>query len=197
MMAILGIAILVGGFSAARLMAGLAGPEARATVTPAASGIPITLPERDAPGRDIPGMPRYPGAVRTEYERRERARATATMVAYVLRAGRNEVRSFYVDAFRERSWEIVDLEFSGSTWTFAIERGARHAAVEVTSDGDLVRVQIQLTRTHPAPTPQPTPKPQPPAPPPPSPPPPGDDDDDGGGDDKGDDDSDDGGDSDD
>jgi hypothetical protein len=186
MMAILAIAIMVGGFGAARLIAELARPEVRATGTPPASVVPIVLPDRDAPGRDVPGLPRYPGAVRTDFGQGERARATVTRVAYALRGSRNEVRSFYVDAFRERGWQIVDLEFSGGTWTFAIERGQRQATVEVASDGGLVQVRLEVTRTLPDPTPQPTPKPQPPAPP--GPPPPGDDDDDDGDDDDDDDD---------
>ena len=190
MMAILVIAIVVGGLGSARLIAELAGPEARATGTPPASEAPILLPDRDAPGRDIPGLPRHPGSVRTDFEDRDRARATVTRVEYALRGSRKEVRSFYVDAFRDRGWEIIDLEFSGGTWTFAIERGPRQATVEVASEGELVRVRLQVTRRHPAPTPQPTPKPQPPAPPPP-PPPDDDDDDDGGGGGNGD--SDDGG----
>ncbi len=191
MMAILAIAIVVGGFTAGRLFAQLAAPAGPAASTPPASQPPVILPDRDVFGRDVPGLPRHPGAVRTGFDRREGARTVVTTVSYAVRAERNEVRAFYVEAFHEKRWEMVDLQFSGRTWTFVVVRGARQATVEVVSETDVIQVLVEVTRRLPDPTPKPTPKPEQPAPPPPPP----DDDDDG--DDDRDDDGDDGDDSDD
>jgi hypothetical protein len=195
MMAIVGIAILVGGFSAGRLIGQLAAVPPEPQASPSASLEPIELPEVDRPGRDIARLPRYPGSVRIEYDRRVRAAAVVIRVAYAARAARSDVRSFYADVFRENGWEIVDLDFSGNTWSFDVEQGRLRATVELSSDDAVVRVRMELVRSAPQ-APDPTPQ-EPEQPPQPATPPPDDDDDEGDDDDDDDDDddgSDDGGD---
>jgi GAF domain-containing protein len=199
MVAILAVAIVIGGFSAGRLIgqlaAGQRSPQPVPTLTPAAA----PLPEADVAGRDVPGLPRYPDSVRTDHERETDGESVRIAAAYLAQARRNEVRAFYIDAFHADSWEIVDLGFSGGTWTFVLERPPRQATVEIGTQGDLTAIRLEVIRPLPdatqEPTREPTPRPTP-APPPPPPPDDDEDDDDDGADD-GDDSDDDGSDDDD
>jgi hypothetical protein len=202
MVAILAVAVVVGGFSTGMLIGQLAAGDRSPAPIATLSPTPAQLPDTDAAGRDIDGLPRYPGSVRTAYQRDASAESVRVTAVYLAEAGRNDVRSFYVDAFHEFGWEFVDVSFVDGAWTFAVERGARLATVEIAGGPDLAEVRIEHTRALPDPTPELTPEPTPeptprvtPAPPPPPPPPDDDDGDDGDdddGDDGDDDDSDDG-----
>lgn len=199
MLGILAVAILVGGFSAGRLLGQLAGAERSIEPTPSASATPAELPTEDEPGNEIAGLPRYPGSTRTAYGREVSREQVLTSATYVMRATSTDVRAFYVDAFHAEGWEIVDLGFSRGTWSFALERGPRQASVEIEDLGDLVEARFEVARDVAQPTPPPSPQPTErptPVPATPPPPPPSDDDDDGDDgpddDDSDDDDSDDG-----
>ena len=187
MIAILAVAILVGGFSAGRLIGQLlAADGARTQPTPTASAVGAAVPDQDQPGRDISGLPRFPGSVRTAYARQATDVVTVTTAAYAVRASRNDVRTFYLQVFTDAGWDVADLGFSLGTWTFVVERPSRQATVEITGRGETVLILLAVSRTLPAPTPEPTPEPTQrptPAPPPPPPPPPSDDGDDGDDDD--------------
>lgn len=183
MLGILAVAILVGGFSAGRLIGQLAGAERSIEPTPSASAWPAELPTEDEPGNEIAGLPRYPGSIRTDYRRQVSPERILISATYAMRASSNDVRAFYVDAFHSEGWEIVDLGFSRGTWSFVLERELRQASVEIADLGELVEARFEVARFVPQPTPQPTPqsteRPTPvPATPPPPPPPPDDDDDD-------------------
>ena len=198
MVAILAVAVVVGGFSAGRLIGQLAAGERSPQPVPTLTPAPAFLPDGDVPGREVPSLPRYPGSVRTHHERGADGKSIRISASYLVLAGRNEVRAFYVDSFHADGWEIVDLGFSSGTWTFVLERPPRQGTVEIGSRGELTAIHLEVTRPLPDETPEPTPEPT--RRPPPPPPPPDDDDDDDDGDDDsddGDDDSDDGSDDDD
>jgi hypothetical protein len=189
MLGILAVAILVGGFSAGRLIGQLVSE----VQTPAASPTPLPserpIPTVDVAGRDIPTLPRFPGSVRTAYGRDVSDRQRRTVAAYVAAERRTVVRGFYTDVFRQHGWEVVDLAFARGTWTFVVERAERSATLEIRDDGGHTHVSIEMIVRE-EPRPRETPRPRPEATPrPPTPPP--DDDDDGGEDDRddGDDDS--------
>jgi len=194
MLGILAVAILVGGFSAGRLIGQLAGAERSIAPTPNAIATPAELPTEDEPGNEIAGLPRYPGSIRTAYGRQVSPERVLTSATYAMRASSNDVRAFYVEAFHAEGWQIVDLGFSRGTWSFVLERGPRQASVEIADLGELVEARFEVARDVPQSTPQPTERPTPvPATPPPPPPPDDDaDDDDSDDDDSDDDDSDDG-----
>jgi hypothetical protein len=114
--------------------------------------------------------------VRTDHVGETDGESVRIAAAYLVQARRDEVRAFYVDAFHADGWEIVDLGFSGGTWTFVLERPPRHATVEIGTRGELTAIRLEVIRPLPDETPEPTREPTP-APPPPPPPPPDDDDD--------------------
>ncbi|HEX2193759.1 MAG TPA: hypothetical protein VHK63_02220 [Candidatus Limnocylindria bacterium] len=147
MIGILTAAVLVGGFSAGRLLGQLvAEPARRPAPSPTASALSPDLPRTDAPGSDIRELPRYPGSVRTSYRQTARGDARITSAAYAVSAGRRAVRSFYVRVFERHGWEVVDLGFAGSTWTFVVEQPPRQATLEIRSRAGVVLVSIAVTR---------------------------------------------------
>ena len=176
MIGILAVAILVGGFSAGRLIGQLV-TDARTPTTrpmPVASDPP--LPGADVAGRDIATLPRYPGSVRAYHARDVGEGTRRTVVAYVVAEPRTLVRSFYTDVFRDQGWEIVDLGFAAGTWRFVVERPARHATLEIHDDGSLTHVRIEMVVRDEPPARE-TPRPRPEETARPATPPPDDDDD--------------------
>jgi hypothetical protein len=55
----------------------------------------MSLPAQDVTGKDVPDLPRYPGSVRLEYNRRERERLVFTTVRYLSHAKLDIIRGFY------------------------------------------------------------------------------------------------------
>ena len=108
------------------------------------------LPSEDVPGADIPGLPRYPGSVRVEYEREEVDDLLETRVGYgATTSGLDSIREFYRDTFREEDWSVENAEFSEGTWTFFVTQDEREALVKFDtragSRGGLFDIRIELS----------------------------------------------------
>jgi hypothetical protein len=108
------------------------------------------LPSEDVPGADIPGLPRYPGSVRVEYEREEVDDLLYTRVGYGSAAsGLDSIREFYRDTFFEEDWSVQNAEFSEGTWSFFVNQDEREALVEFEtragSSGGLFDIRIELS----------------------------------------------------
>ena len=108
------------------------------------------LPSEDVPGADIPGLPRYPGSVRVEYEREEVDDLLDTRVGYGSAAsGLDSIREFYRDTFLEEDWSVQNAEFSEGTWSFFVTQDEREALVEFEtragSGGGLFDIRIELS----------------------------------------------------
>lgn len=162
------------------------------------------VPSEDVPGAEVPGLPRYPDAVRTEY-RRERIRDLIVTEAEYMVSGETEpVREFYRELFQREGWSVGDLGFNQGEWVFFVIRGDEEAIVEIQDLGDAGKIELELSEPAPEstppeptsreqreasppqgggqqsvePSPAPAPQPQPaPAPAQPAPQPPADDDD--------------------
>jgi hypothetical protein len=144
------------------------------------------VPVADVRGRDLANLPRYPDAVRTAFLRELQGSTEVTAIEYMAAGAElDDVRAFYRRIFRERGWELIELDFSGGEWIFLVERKGRAALVEIEERGRRIVVEIELERPIAGGSPPsagtPEPQPPPPAAPPPTAPPPGDDDDDDGG----------------
>ena len=120
-------------------------PQPVASTVPAGETVPQVLPEEDVPGRDLAGLPRYPGSTRVEYRHEKIENLTRTRAEYVTSADPDEIRTFYRDAFRSEGWVVADLNFSPETWYFFVVMDAREALVEIHALGEPVLVEIELT----------------------------------------------------
>ena len=111
-------------------------------------------PSEDVPGEDIPGLPRYPGSVRDEYEREEADDLVVTNVGYVAAVSSlDTIREFYRDTFREEDWSVANAEFSEGRWSFLVTQDEREALVEfgtrTGSRGGLIEIRIELSEPPP------------------------------------------------
>jgi cell division septation protein DedD len=146
--------------------------------TPSNTKPAASLPAEDVPGKGIPDLPRYPGSVRAEYERKEQDLLVFTRIRYLSDAKLDVIRGFYRGVFRAEGWHVANVEFSEGEWTFLIVYGDREADIEIEPHGrDVTRVDIELSEPLPEKEPAPkeipqkreeSPAKQEPAPPPPS-----------------------------
>lgn len=105
-----------------------------------------SLPADDVAGRDIPDLPRYPGSVRVEYERKAQDLLVFTRVSHLSRAKLDVVRGFYRGVFRGQGWKVANAEFSEGEWTFLVVDGEREADIEIEPHGrDVTRVDILVS----------------------------------------------------
>lgn len=120
-------------------------PEPVASTTPTGETVPRVVAEEDVPGRDLAGLPRYPGSTRAGY-RHERLEGFAkTQAEYVMEADPDEIRTFYRRSFASEGWVVADLGFSPEEWCFFVVKGKREALVEIHALREPVVVEIELT----------------------------------------------------
>jgi hypothetical protein len=108
-----------------------------------------SMPEKDVPGGNISGLPRYPDSVRIHYKREDLDNVVWTEVRYVTSADVDTVRGFYRDVFRTEGWSVGDVGFSGGTWNFFVIDGEREVYVELEPRGEIVEVDFVLTEPKP------------------------------------------------
>ena len=129
--------------------------------TPSDTKPEISLPADDVPGKDISDLPRYPGSVRVEYERKVQDPLVFTRIRYLSRARLDVIRGFYRGVFRAEGWKVANVEFSGGEWTFLVVRGEREAEVRIEPHSrGVTRVDIELSVPLPEKKPAPKESPQ-------------------------------------
>ncbi len=117
----------------------IAEPTTRADTRPAPS-----LPTEDVPGKDVPDLPRYPGSVRVEYERKEQDRLVFTRLRHLSHARLDVIRGFYRGVFRAEGWKVANVEFSEDRWTFLVVHGEREANIIIEPHGrGVTRVDVE------------------------------------------------------
>jgi hypothetical protein len=136
-----------GWFLSGRQIANLKeGPGSPSTISNTSAKPDASLPEADVPGEDFSDLPRYPGSVRTKYERRV---STAGLVLvdteYVASARLAEVREFYRGVFRTEGWTEAGLDVSEGEWDFLVTKGAREAVIEIEIREGLVETEIEVS----------------------------------------------------
>jgi hypothetical protein len=116
-----------------------------------------SLPAEDAPGRDMPGLPRYPGSVRIEYEHKAQDRLVFTTVRYLSHTKLDVIRAFYRGVFRSKNWSVANAEFSEGEWTFLVVDGEREAEVRIEPHSRGVS-RVVIESSEPLPEKEPAPK---------------------------------------
>jgi hypothetical protein len=106
----------------------------------------VRVPSEDAPGSEIPGLPRYPGSVRVDYERGQRGGLEMIHARYLTTDGLDAVRGYYRGVFRAKVWEVANAEFYEGEWTFLAVHGEREADIEIEAhQGGVTDVDIELS----------------------------------------------------
>jgi hypothetical protein len=145
----IGVAILVLGIAIGAGVAGIGQgePSARASLDesfPAATRSPVIPPGSDVAGEDLARLPRYPGAVRTEFSVDEDAGWRTTSVEYLADASMDEVRHFYQGVVVDQGWQRADVAFSGGEWTYVLVDGRSEAVIELEEVSGLVEIDLQI-----------------------------------------------------
>ena len=138
-----GFGWFLSGQQIANLEEGQSSPSAisNTTAKPDAS-----LPKADVPGEDFSDLPRYPGSVRTKYERRvSKAGLILFDTEYVASAELAEVREFYRGVFRSEGWTVASLDVSEGEWDFLVTKGDREAVIEIEMRRGLVETEIDVS----------------------------------------------------
>jgi hypothetical protein len=136
-----------GWFLSGRQIANLKeSPGSPSTISNTTTKPDASLPKADVPGEDFSDLPRYPGSVRTKYERRV---STAGLVLvdteYVASAELAEVRVFYRGVFRTEGWTEAGLDVSEGEWDFLVTKGPREAVIEIEFRDGLVETEIEVS----------------------------------------------------
>jgi hypothetical protein len=105
-----------------------------------------SLPKADVPGEDFSDLPRYPGSVRTKYERRvSKAGIILFDTEYVASAELADVRAFYRGVFRSEGWTVAGLDVTEGEWDFLVTKGVREAVIEIEIREGLVETEIEVS----------------------------------------------------
>jgi hypothetical protein len=138
-----GFGWFLSGRQIANLEEGPGSPPAISNTTPKPDA---TLPKADVPGEDFSDLPRYPGSVRTKYERRvSKAGLILFDTEYVASARLADVREFYRGVFRTEGWHEVGLDVSEGEWDFLATKGDREAVIEIEIRRGLVETEIEVS----------------------------------------------------
>jgi hypothetical protein len=122
------------------------GPGSPSAISNTTAKPDATLPKADVPGEDFSDLPRYPGSVRTKYERRV---STAGLILvdteYVASARLADVREFYRGIFRTEGWTEAGLDVSEGEWDFLATKGDREAVIEIEMRRGLVETEVEVS----------------------------------------------------
>ncbi len=125
-------------------------PDGTQQVASRSSEPAVRVPTEDVAGKEIPGLPRYPGSVRVDHERGQRAGLELVRARYLTHDGLDAVRGYYRGVFRAKAWEVVNAEFYEDEWTFLAAHGEREAHVEIEAHaGGVTGMDIELSEPTP------------------------------------------------
>lgn len=136
-----------GWFLSGRQIANLReGPGSPSTTSNTPAKPDATLPKADVPGEDFSDLPRYPGSVRTKYERRvSTAGLMLVDTEYVTSARLSDVREFYRRVFRTEGWTEAGLDVTEGEWDFLVTKADREAVIEIEIRRGLVETEIEVS----------------------------------------------------
>jgi hypothetical protein len=149
-----------GWFLSGRQIANLKeGPGSPSAISNTTAKSDASLPKADVPGEDFSDLPRYPGSVRTKYERRvSKAGIILFDTEYVASAKLADVREFYRGVFQSEGWTVAGLDVTEGEWDFLVTKGVREALIEIEIRRGLVETEIEVSEPKQA-TPSTTPAP--------------------------------------
>jgi hypothetical protein len=136
-----------GWFLSGRQIANLKeGPGSPSAISTTTAKPDASLPKADVPGEDFSDLPRYPGSVRTKYERRvSKAGIVLFDTEYVASAELADVREFYRGVFRSEGWTVAGLDVTEGEWDFLVTKGVREAVIEIEIREGLVETEIEVS----------------------------------------------------
>ncbi len=119
-------------------------------LSPQASDTRQTLPSSDAPGRDMPGIERYPDSVRVKYESYDLGEAEVIEAEYLTEDSMEEASTFYSELIQEQGWRTAGSDVSlGEEMGLLVIKDEgdeqRRIFIEIEPRGDLVSIELEET----------------------------------------------------
>lgn len=119
-------------------------------LSPQASDTRQTLPSSDAPGRDMPGIERYPDSVRVKYESYDLGEAEVIEAEYLTEDSMEEASTFYSELIQNQGWRTAGSDVSlgeelGLLVTNDDSEEERRIFIEMEPRGDLVSIELEET----------------------------------------------------
>lgn len=103
------------------------------------------LPAEDAPGEDVVGLPRYPGAVRVEYESHTLGDTRVREVGYLTEDRLGDAEDFYRRELDENGWSLQGSDTNGGELGLLASRNGVEMVVELEQEGELVEIEMELS----------------------------------------------------
>ena len=103
------------------------------------------VPSKDLPGEDVPGMRRYPGAVRVKYESHLLGDVQVTEAGYLAEGRVIEAGRFYTQRLSESGWSFKGDDFDEGELALRARRGEEEVLVELEQRGELVEIEMELS----------------------------------------------------
>lgn len=109
------------------------------------------MPSEDLPGEDLPGMQRYPGAVRVKYESHLLGDERVTEAGYLAQGEVGAAAEFYEPKLDENGWVFQGSDFDAGERVLLARRGEAELLVELEQQSELVEIEIEISETLPNP----------------------------------------------
>lgn len=106
----------------------------------------LSASAKDAAGKPVVGLTRFPGSVSVAYSEKRANGLAVARAGYPAEGRPGAVRDFYADAFRAGGWTMANIEYRGGEWYLLAARGGQEAVVEVASRGGRSRVCVEVSR---------------------------------------------------
>jgi hypothetical protein len=103
------------------------------------------VPVDDQPGADVPGLPRYPGAVRVQYESHVLGDTHVWEIGYFAEGHVQEVESFYRPRLDENGWSFEGSDFDAGELDLRARRGEVEMVMEIGQHDEMVEIEVELS----------------------------------------------------
>jgi hypothetical protein len=100
--------------------------------------------DTDVDGTDVPGIPRVPGALRTEYRQAIWDGNVVTEVEYRVVRSVDEVRDHLHRAIASEAWTLVSETRHHGEWRYRLARGTRSVTVSIEPLAPKAEVEIEI-----------------------------------------------------
>ncbi len=100
-------------------------------------------PPETPPVEDVPGLPRYPDAVRVKYESHLLGDARVWEVGYLVEGRVREAESFYRQRLDENGWSFEGSDFDAGELDLRARRGEVEMVIELEQADELVEIEME------------------------------------------------------
>ena len=106
---------------------------------------PAALLATSVDGTEIPDLPAYPGATRSEFREEVFVDERITEIEYAVDSSVHEVRGHYRDALVRGGWTVTAATWLRGEWVYSVSSGARSGVVEIERRDGVTEVEVEMS----------------------------------------------------